>query len=45
MRCATDKAYYALAGRHIAELRLALRPNQEKETLIVTKKLLRWRGI
>jgi hypothetical protein len=35
----------ALRANPIPELPIALRPTQEKETLDMTKQLLRWRGI
>lgn len=35
----------ALRANTLPELPIALRPTQEKETLNMTKRLLRWRGI
>lgn len=35
----------ALRANPLPELPIALRPTQEKETLNMTKRLLRWRGI
>ena len=35
----------ALRANPLPELPIALRPTQEKETLDMTKQLLRWRGI
>jgi hypothetical protein len=35
----------ALRADPLPELPAALRPTQEKETLVMTKRLLRWRGI
>ncbi len=35
----------ALRANPLPELSIALRPTQEKETLNMTKRLLRWRGI